>query len=284
MKNPLRIQFASDLHLEFHDKKNTGSISPQMFLKPVGDILALCGDIGYPDRPAFETFLKWCSESFRYVVFLAGNHEFYNFGLSKKLNVQEKLDLCDQIARQFQNVYFLHRRAVQFPEWNLRILGCTLWTEIHPEDDKLFVTYMNDARQILVNGRPASPDLFRSWHEEDRDWLDHEIDQAKSDGVEVVVLTHHLPSYKMINPKYHGNIMNFCFASNQEPLIRSPVRAWLCGHSHTANEVKISGIPCCINPFGYPQEPGTGYSRERVIEITCDSRDESYDSSVKPSV
>ena len=90
----------------------------------------------------------------------------------------------------------------------------------------------------------------------------------------MIVLTHHLPTYTLIHPKYEGHPLNYCFATNLEEMIQSPIRGWLCGHSHTASEVEINAVKCALNPFGYPGEPNTGYSREKVLEITCDSYDE----------
>lgn len=282
MKHTFRIQFASDLHLEFHDKNQSGSIPYGMFLKPVADYLALCGDIGIPEKPALTSFLKWCSDHFRAVFWIPGNHEFYIYKNPQPLSIPEKLSLCEEIARQFPNVHFLHRRSVEIPEWNLRILGCTFWTEIDPINDSLLLHGMNDVRQIfLAPGKNAMPNDFRRMHEADKAWLSNQLQKAADEDKGCVVLTHHLPTYKLIHEKYHGHPMNFCFASDQEQMIQSPVRGWLCGHSHTGNSVLVNGIPCCLNPYGYPGEPGTNYNREKVLEFICEPCETSGDFSVE---
>lgn len=274
MKRPFRLQYASDLHLEFHDRKDNGNIPCEMFIKPVAEHLALCGDIGFPERPALLSFLSWCSRSFKEVYWLPGNHEFYNGGLEKKATRDEKLAICQRLCDGFKNVHFMHRKIRSVPGWNLRIAGCTMWTKIEPEKDMKVVLGMNDARQIYIaDGINAMPDDFRQWHSEDKVWLESEIAAAQKAQEDLIVLTHHLPSYKLVHPKYEGHPLNFCFATDLEQMMRAPVRGWLCGHSHTASEVEINGIKCGLNPFGYPGESGSGYSREKVLEITCDSHE-----------
>ena len=50
---------------------------------------------------------------------------------------------------------------------------------------------------------------------------------------DVVVITHHMPSFSLITPKYQR--LNFCFASDCEFLMRSNVKAWIYGHAHQAS-------------------------------------------------
>ena len=57
----MKIQYASDLHLEFADNRNLLELGGG--LKPTGDLLVLAGDISYlgdlemMKRP----FLDWCA-------------------------------------------------------------------------------------------------------------------------------------------------------------------------------------------------------------------------------
>ena len=74
----MRIQYMSDLHLEFSENS--------IFLKqneiPVtGEVLVLAGDIFYlKDKIAPRAkFWKWASENSRQVLIVPGNHEYYNY-------------------------------------------------------------------------------------------------------------------------------------------------------------------------------------------------------------
>lgn len=70
----MKIQYASDLHLEFHENSRWLKENP---LIAVGDILILAGDIGYlgDDNYGHHPFWDWCAESFRQTIVIPGNHE-----------------------------------------------------------------------------------------------------------------------------------------------------------------------------------------------------------------
>jgi predicted phosphodiesterase len=72
----MKIQYASDLHLEF--SANSGYLKRNP-LKPVGDILVLAGDIGYLNDDNYNKypFWDWASENYRQVIVAGGNHELY---------------------------------------------------------------------------------------------------------------------------------------------------------------------------------------------------------------
>lgn len=72
----VKIQYASDLHLEFMENTLYLETYP---LQPVADILVLAGDTGYLGDEGFvkHPFWDWASENFKQVIVIPGNHEFY---------------------------------------------------------------------------------------------------------------------------------------------------------------------------------------------------------------
>jgi len=72
----MKIQYASDLHLEFRDNARYLRDNPMI---PVGDILLLAGDIGYLDDDNYSVhpFWDWASDNFHQTLVIPGNHEFY---------------------------------------------------------------------------------------------------------------------------------------------------------------------------------------------------------------
>jgi hypothetical protein len=76
-----------------------------------------------------------------------------------------------------------------------------------------------------------------------------------------------LPTQHLVHEKYKGHPLNVCFATNLDFLIQYPVRAWLCGHSHTGNEVRVNNVLCALNPGGYPGEHETQLDRERILTV-----------------
>ena len=74
----MKIQYASDLHLEFADNWRYLRDNP---LQVSGDILILAGDIGYLGDQNYQNhpFWDWASENYRQVLVVPGNHEFYKY-------------------------------------------------------------------------------------------------------------------------------------------------------------------------------------------------------------
>lgn len=249
------IQYLSDIHLEHHDKRNEGYLIPSMFIKPSAPYLALCGDIGNPDLMAYGAFLAWCSRSFELVFLVAGNHEYYNYRSPQESDISRKKETIRNLISKYKNILFLDCSSHYLAKHNLRILGCTLWSDTSLEKDSTIMRYMNDTRNILAEGdEHLVPKRMTSLHFEEKAWLNSQIDLAKGRGEDVLVLTHYLPSFKLIHEKYKDNPLNVCFASDCEDLLREPVKGWICGHSHTGVQMELNGVKCLMNPYGYPGE------------------------------
>lgn len=79
----MKIQYASDLHLEFAGNASYLKHNP---LKVAGDILILAGDIGYLGDQNYSRhpFWDWASENYEQVIVAMGNHEFYTLVSLKK--------------------------------------------------------------------------------------------------------------------------------------------------------------------------------------------------------
>jgi hypothetical protein len=260
----LGIQYISDIHLEMY---RSNDFNPTEFLKTgYGEFLALCGDIGYPEDPLLEQFLRFCSQYYRMVFWVPGNHEFYS--PSGQMTLRDKFEKMESLCAKFNNVILMSQRAYNVPGTTLRIVGCTLWTEIPEECRSTAQKYMNDFRLIYKNkNQRITTDDINEWHTQDKAWLQSEIQAAQDSGHELIVLTHHLPTQRLVHQKYEGHPLNACFATTLDPIIRYPIRAWLCGHSHTANEVRVNTVLCSLNPGGYPGEENSTFDREKTLVV-----------------
>jgi hypothetical protein len=262
----LRVQYASDLHLEV-----LGAVPFPSLLKPISPVLALAGDIGNPMEPTYQSFLQYCSMNWDNVVIIAGNHEFYNRNPAEKQTVSERLDACRSVAATFPNVRFLERERADIG--GVAFLGCTLWTDLsEAAAAEEAERRMNDYRLICVDGRQLRATDVAGWHARDRAWLNAEISIAAEEEKPVVVLTHHLPSFDLIAAKYtRYGLLNRAFASDCRELLRKPVRAWIAGHTHTAATRNwLSGVQGLVNPRGYPGEKETGYCREIFVDVSTE--------------
>jgi predicted phosphodiesterase len=82
----MRIQYASDLHLEFRENSSFLKHNP---LAVAGEVLVLAGDIGYigDENYSRHPFWDWASGNYSRVIVVPGNHEFYKmFDIDKLYN------------------------------------------------------------------------------------------------------------------------------------------------------------------------------------------------------
>ncbi len=217
----LKIQYISDLHLE----RRIGY--PR--LKAVADsVLFLLGDIGHFDNPNYKQFLSYVAHNWNHVFMVAGNSEYQ--GCNIRLEYDEKLA---EAIQGYPNIQYLNNKSSDFTfvkSAGIKIAGTTLWT---------------DESEGVLRHRP---NRLGCCHRTDSEWLDMELSSSK---LPVLVLTHHLPSYHLISPTFSAGSVQQMYphfwASHSDHLIRSPVKAWFCGHLHICRQTKLKGVDFCFN-------------------------------------
>jgi predicted phosphohydrolase len=250
----VRIQYASDTHLERKPSRF------KHIIKPVGDILVLSGDIGHPFRKIYYQFLKWCSRKFKHVVLIAGNHEYYGSSLKKGKKKLQKI--CRQTG-----VSFLDRGVLELPEYNIVILGTTLWSYIPYEACFHVMMSINDYECIEGFTPLSSNELFY----DNMCWLRDTIKKYLTEtSYEIVVATHHAPIPEITSAVEHRGKRNNCAFASDCSSVMEGAKVWIFGHTHfnTTFEHKTpkgSVIVTC-NQRGYPRE-NTGYDPSKFLEI-----------------
>ncbi len=234
----MKFQLASDLHLEFLERR-----FPQARLiepAPDADLLVLAGDIHNGVR-AVQAFSDWPVP----VLYLAGNHEFYDRAWE-----QTRADLRQACAGI--NVTLLDNDVLVFGA--VRVLGCTLWTDFRtacdtPEQGMQVVERgLNDYHLIRTQAGTLRAAQTLADHELSRSWLEREL--AKPFDGRTVVVTHHGPHPLSIHPRYVGNPLNAGFVSDLTPLLDS-VDLWMHGHTHDSFDYRIGRCRVVANPAGY---------------------------------
>jgi len=193
----------------------------------------------------------------------------------------------------------------------VRIVGTALWSAIPDQQTcdgarrmgkdptQTVETCMNDYHLIYVSesdaplskkvlGRPRDLiDLVTSdtrkarvrdtnvWHEEAVRFLEKEARAATDAQVNLLVLTHHTPSFRgTSDPSFSAEPsgMSSAFSSDLEHMLQDPgmaaINTWCFGHTHYNSDQLISGVRLVSNQRGYVDRIARRYRRDLVIEIS----------------
>lgn len=270
LKRLFRIQYVSDLHLEFYDKATF-----PLLVKPCARFLALAGDIGQPTNKAYHSFLQYVSEHWDKVFYVAGNHEFYThhgktWRYHPPTTMRERAETLRQAVKPYANIHYLdaHNPSVYLEDYNVVVVGSTLWSHIPDEHLVDAVCEYSDMNFIAMDGgRHMRPEDINALHAHDKSLLETQIHAWGARGAQVCVLTHHMPSYRLISPRYATDPLNCCFASKCDALMRPHVRAWIYGHTHNASTIIRGKTICAVNARGYPNEHVPGFTPEAWLEF-----------------
>lgn len=249
------FQYSSDLHLEFLEQEKEEF---EDIIKPSAENLILAGDIGYPSQKIYEKFIEYCSNHFKKVIVISGNHEYYG----RIMDETEKE--IREITNKFPNVSYLQNECLELPN-NILVIGATLWTNI-PETKKSEVKVgMSDYYKIYKNPKELiSVEDTCEYHKTSVSYITNTI--IKNLNKKIIVVTHHLPSIKMIDKKFICNSYNSAFYTYLDHLITKPIVAWIGGHTHKSTTTFINNVFCGVNPKGYPKET-SGYSNVACFTI-----------------
>lgn len=254
------IQLVSDVHLEFH---------PRLYkpIEPKAPILLLCGDIGYPKkdhRGLYWQFIDYYADKFEKIFIVAGNHEYYQGANLKNFRYKpfipiNKMDemIKEECKVKYKNVSYLQCDSEIYN--GVRFIGCTLWTDIDADTFAM----MNDCNNVYTETGKISRTEMQDLHKKQRLWLEEQLFDTSRP---TVVMTHHLPSFNLIDSNFKSSIYNSGYASKLDYLIEYPAVAWFYGHSHKYKEFMINGIYTIANPRGYPSEK-TGFDGSKVYNI-----------------
>lgn len=238
----LKLQIYSDLHLEF------APFAPQ---KNDADVIVLAGDIHIRDRG-----VAWAKQTFpdRPVIYVLGNHEYYHEAYPKHLD-----DV--RAAAEGSNVHILENDSVTID--GVTFLGATLWTDFRLNGDPVIAgtiaaESMSDYKVIRLSDekyRKLRPEDSAAIHQRSRLWLTAECDRLRSAGSKFVIVTHHSPSPKSIQPQFVGHGCNPAYASDLDSFVdESGAAAWIHGHIHGSGFYSIGRTTVVRNARGYPGE------------------------------
>jgi len=238
---PIKLQYASDLHLEFPANKEYLKQHP---LQPVGDVLVLAGDIvPFAVMDKHPDFFSYVADNFKTTYWLPGNHEYYHFDIAEKSGV-----LHESIR---SNVFLVNNTSVVHE--NVKLLFSALWSHISPGYQWQIERSLNDFHLIKHKGYRFSAEQYNHLHEESLAFIKNELKTVQEE--KVAVFTHHCPTFLNYPEQYKGDVLNEAFAVELHDLIESSnIDYWAYGHHHSnIPEFRIGNTKLITNQLGYVQ-------------------------------
>lgn len=279
-----KVQYVSDLHLERYEPSDMDVVFDRL-IKPVGDILVICGDLAVIKitQEVLEKFFKYFSPKFKEIIYIQGNHEPYS------LSFEETYEYLKKFFKDLNlpNIHFIENDEYILDD--TVFLGTTLWSDIRAAGD--FHNFLqiqlsiSDYSQIWKLDKYAAKYGIKKYEnircndtqqlfDQNVKWLEEKLEKYKDKNV--IVLSHHLPSFKLIAKKYEGNIINHAFASNLDYLLEKypNIKYWISGHTHFSFDIIINKTRCLVNPAGYFKDregykiENKEYKNDAVVDIS----------------
>lgn len=236
----MKVFICSDLHTEFLQPIEQWG----MFKKfPDVDGLIIAGDLS--TKKYLADNIAYLCNKYENVIYVAGNHEMYNSSFSEIESLLSKIKLS--------NFHWLNDSTCTIN--GTKFLGGTLWFRDDPlnqlyERQLSDFSYIEDFRNEVYKRNKKTIGVLTKQMDEN-----------------IVVVTHHLPSYKSVNEKYKGDQLNRFFVCDMENLVlKKQPKIWIHGHSHDSCEYMIGNTRIICNPKGYPQERNN-FDCNLIIEI-----------------
>ena len=252
----MRIQYASDLHIEFPANKKFLKQNP---LLPLGDVLVLAGDIvPFHVMDKHRDFFSFLSDNFAATYWLPGNHEYYYFDVAEKSGV-----LHEKIR---DNVFLVNNTSVV--QGDVKLIFSTLWSKISPAYQWDIERGMNDFHLIKHSGYRFSAEQYNRLHEVSLAFIQQELKITKEE--KIAVFTHHCPTFLNYPEQYKGDVLNEAFAVELHGLIESSnIDYWAYGHHHSnIPEFSIGKTKLITNQLGYVQRNEHRlFETNKVIDI-----------------
>lgn len=254
--NNMKIQYCSDLHLEFRENKNFLAKNP---VQPAGEILLLAGDIiPFALIDKHNDFFDFVSDNFKIVFWVPGNHEYYHYDLGDVKN-----PLYEKIR---ENVFLVNNQIIPYKSVNL--IFSTLWSAISPQNEWVVQQSVSDFLLIKMQGRKITPALFNSLHQTDYAFLKTALNT--NDSKINIVVTHHVPTFLNYPKQYKNSIINEAFAVElYDFIVNSHAAYWIYGHHHNNTpRFTIGNTIMLTNQLGYvQQQEHKGFKQDAIIKI-----------------
>jgi predicted phosphohydrolase len=235
----MRIQYASDLHLEFYDNETYLDANK---IRPSSEILILAGDIlllKFVEE--HESFFDYISNNFKETYWIPGNHEYYHSDINLLQEYKKKSIRT--------NIHLVNNEVISIN--NVNLIFSTLWSHISPLNEVFIKTCLSDFSHITIDNKPFLPEHFNAIHTSCLEFIETTLKMFE--GQRNVIFTHHAPTYLNYPEIYSKSRLNEAFATELKHIILNyQPEAWIYGHTHVnVPEFKIGKTRLVTNQLGY---------------------------------
>ncbi|APO67518.1 calcineurin-like phosphoesterase domain-containing protein [Rhizobium gallicum] len=270
----MRAWIVSDIHHTRIDALLGNNLSV-----PEAEVCICAGDITNSVVDSIS-YVRRFIEPHMPVVLTLGNHDYYGASIDFALERARRLG-------EGTHIQLLENQTAIIND--CRFVGATLWTDfavsvgddehLSPEERRslalsvvpaniadFFEIYRSDERPRNENGMITAKEIL-SRHRSSRAYIDQELGVPFSGRT--VVLTHHAPHMKSLDPRFFGQVTSAAFVSDLSDLIeRRRPDVWVHGHVHRFRDYMASKTRVICNPHGYGGERGiSGFRPGFVIDL-----------------
>lgn len=243
-------------------------------LKPSADYLLICGDTAGPSYPEEKVarYLRGLAGSYKKVVWVMGNHEFFGRGAS---TMDELVARARRLAEETGTI-LLHNESCELVP-GVRVIGTPLYIHVKGGRDSLLARLRpTDSRNFALPDRQTgaprpirAAELNELGHEACR-FLLREVRRCAKEGVRCIIMTHYggpvagtrtLEERASFYRKRLAVQALFMKPAFLEPILeagRGCIALWAYGHTHEfvcePCWVRGAEIPIVNNPLGFPSE------------------------------
>lgn len=258
----MRIQYQSDLHLEFMP-----SLADYALPRVGADVIVIAGDIGVHSDPRY---IDWTLEATAGTptIVVAGNHEPYGSSRQQSLHIWRQ-------ATANTHIHFLEKAQCELQ--GVRFLGATLFTDYNLRGDREKAMHvaalgLNDHRMVQYGDRMFTPDDAYTEHCLARQFLQDAL--SRHFPGPTVVVTHHAPSpqcwgsgvpAKLARP----DALAPAYVSDLESIMaKHEIALWFHGHLHHSVDVVRHGTRVLSNPRGYwPDALNPAFEPDKIVAL-----------------
>lgn len=236
------LQYVSDMHVDRLERPELMNTLKKFSNKITNSPnIAICGDVGLPEHDNWKETMSFFSNNYENVFFVPGNHEYNCSPLYSDEKVKKWDSYMLNVLSKYKNIHFMQEKIFNLSSATL-IMGCTLWSRLLKKLDK-----------------DTDSKIFRKHitrHNEEHDRQVKFIKENTQNNQKIIVLTHYVPTKKLIEEKYKNNYKPYTdeqgissfFATDLEALTQNTnIVAWICGHSHSTMNIKINGVYYLMN-------------------------------------